>query len=75
MYTASNAHIVSLLQGSENAADTAESIHTTGKLKKLQNLVQIKKGHQTGAGKGKCTSENNGELLRMMFLNLSKKPR
>ncbi|XP_038565413.1 SAM domain-containing protein SAMSN-1b isoform X1 [Micropterus salmoides] len=49
-------------QGGETAADTAESIHTTGKLKKLQNLVQTKKGHQSGAGKGKSTSENNDAL-------------
>lgn len=73
--TALNAHIVSLLQAGETAADTAESIHTTGKLKKLQNLVQTKKGHQSGAGKGKRTSENNGKLLCIMFFNPSKKPR
>ncbi|XP_044079475.1 SAM domain-containing protein SAMSN-1b [Siniperca chuatsi] len=49
-------------QGGETVADTAESIHTTGKLKKLQNLVQTKKGHQSGAGKGKSASENNDHL-------------
>ncbi|XP_051257522.1 SAM domain-containing protein SAMSN-1b isoform X2 [Dicentrarchus labrax] len=46
-------------QGGETAADTAESIHATGRLKKLQNLVQMKKEHQSGAGKGKSTSESN----------------
>ncbi|XP_039633928.1 SAM domain-containing protein SAMSN-1b isoform X4 [Perca fluviatilis] len=48
-------------QSAETAADTAESIHTTGRLKKLQNLVQTKTGHRSGAGGGKRTSENNGE--------------
>ncbi|XP_076605890.1 SAM domain-containing protein SAMSN-1b [Chaetodon auriga] len=43
----------------ETAADTAQSIHNTGRLKKLQNLVQTQKGHQSGAGKEKSTSENN----------------
>lgn len=38
-------------------------------------MVQTKKGHQSGAGKGKSTSENNGELLWMMFFNLSEKLR
>lgn len=56
-----NACIVSLLQGGETVADTAESMQTTRRLKKLQNLVQAKRGHQSGAGKGKSTSENNGE--------------
>ncbi|KAM7374852.1 hypothetical protein PAMP_007487 [Pampus punctatissimus] len=46
-------------QGGETAADTAESTQTTRRLKKLQNLVQAKRGHQSGVGKGKSTSENN----------------
>uniref|UniRef100_A0A671W791 Uncharacterized LOC115594348 n=1 Tax=Sparus aurata TaxID=8175 RepID=A0A671W791_SPAAU len=52
-----------LAQGGETAADTADSVPSTGRLKKLQSLVQTKKGHQSGAGKGKCTSENNDHLL------------
>ncbi|KAI3373397.1 hypothetical protein L3Q82_022009 [Scortum barcoo] len=50
----------------ENAADTAESIHTTGKLKKLQSLVQTKKGHQGGAAKGKSTCENDDHLADVL---------
>lgn len=65
------AHIVPSFQGSETAADTAESIHTKRRIKKLQSLVQAKKGHQSGAGKGKNTSENNGELV--VFFNLLEK--
>lgn len=68
-----NALIVSLFQGGETAADTAESMHTTRRLKKLQNLVQAKRGHQSGTGKGKNTSENDGELLQVMFFNLCKR--
>lgn len=45
-------------------------MHTTGKLKKLKNLVKTKKGHQSGAGQGKRTSENNGELLWIMLKKL-----
>lgn len=45
-------------------------MHTTGRLKKLKSLVQTKKGHQSGAGKGKRTSENDGELLWIMLKKL-----
>ncbi|XP_044225950.1 SAM domain-containing protein SAMSN-1b [Thunnus albacares] len=53
-------------QGGETAADTAESMHTTRRLKKLQNLVQAKRGHQSGAGKGKNTSENDDDLADVL---------
>ncbi|KAM8741126.1 SAM domain-containing protein SAMSN-1b [Acanthopagrus schlegelii] len=53
-------------QGGETAADTADSAPSTGRLKKLQSLVQTKKGHQSGAGKGKCTSENNDHLANVL---------
>ncbi|XP_031727408.1 SAM domain-containing protein SAMSN-1b [Anarrhichthys ocellatus] len=56
-------------QGGETAADTAESIHATGILKKLQNLVQTKKAHQAGAGRGKRTSENNDHLADVSSSN------
>ncbi|KAE8288066.1 SAM domain-containing protein SAMSN-1 [Larimichthys crocea] len=45
--------------GGEAAADTAESIHATGRLKKLQNLMQTKKG----PGKVKSPSEDKDHLL------------
>lgn len=75
VFTALNANVVSLMQGGETAADTEESIRTTGRLNRLQNLVQAKKAHQSGAGRGKRTSENDGESLRMMFFNLHRKLR
>ncbi|XP_037605300.1 SAM domain-containing protein SAMSN-1b [Sebastes umbrosus] len=49
-------------QAGETAADTTESLHTTGRLKKLQNLVQTKTGHPSGAGRRKRTSENHDVL-------------
>ncbi|KAM7398576.1 hypothetical protein PAMA_006467 [Pampus argenteus] len=49
----------SINSGGETAADTAESTQTTSRLKKLQSLMQAKRGHQSGAGKGKSASENN----------------
>ncbi|XP_075957461.1 SAM domain-containing protein SAMSN-1b [Anarhichas minor] len=55
--------------GGETAADTAESIHATGILKKLQKLVQTKKAHQAGAGRGKRTSENNDHLADVSSSN------
>ncbi|XP_030602783.1 SAM domain-containing protein SAMSN-1b [Archocentrus centrarchus] len=42
-------------QGTKTTADTSESIKTTRRLRKLQNLVQTK----SGAGKGKSTSKSN----------------
>ncbi|KAK9536049.1 hypothetical protein VZT92_005867 [Zoarces viviparus] len=56
-------------QGGETAADTAESIHATGILEKLLNLVQTKKAHQAGAGRGKRTSEKNGHLADVSSSN------
>ncbi|GAA6218495.1 SAM domain-containing protein SAMSN-1-like [Lates japonicus] len=56
-------------QGSETVADTAESIHAKRRIKKLQSLVQAKKGHQSGAGKGKNTSENNDHLADVLSNN------
>eukprot|EP00064_Thunnus_orientalis_P015497 superscaffoldBa00002879_g15550 len=56
----------SINSGGETAADTAESMHTTRRLKKLQNLVQAKRGHQSGAGKGKNTSENDDDLADVL---------
>ncbi|XP_054873045.1 SAM domain-containing protein SAMSN-1b isoform X2 [Amphiprion ocellaris] len=40
-------------EASETTADTAEPVQATGRLKKLQNLVQAKKTHQTGSRKEK----------------------
>ncbi|XP_041808637.1 SAM domain-containing protein SAMSN-1b [Chelmon rostratus] len=56
-------------EGGDAAADTAESIHTTGRLKKLQNLVHAQKGHQGGAAKGKTTSENGDHLANVLSNN------
>ncbi|XP_068577262.1 SAM domain-containing protein SAMSN-1b [Cebidichthys violaceus] len=56
-------------QGGETAADTAESIHTTGRLKKLQNLVKTKKAHQAGTGRGKSTSEYNDHSADVLSNN------
>ncbi|KAM3602186.1 uncharacterized protein V6R79_025860 [Siganus canaliculatus] len=49
-------------QRSEASADTAESTQSTGRLRRLQNLVQTKRGNQSGAGKGKNTSEDEDDL-------------
>nr|XP_046267714.1 SAM domain-containing protein SAMSN-1b [Scatophagus argus] len=57
------------VQGSETTADIAESVHTTGRLKKLQSLVQTKKGHQSGAAKRRSTSENNDNLTNVLSNN------
>ncbi|KAI9521995.1 hypothetical protein NQZ68_040627 [Dissostichus eleginoides] len=50
----------SISSGAETA-DTAESICSTGSLKRLKNLhlLHTKKGHQRGAAAEKRTSENN----------------
>ncbi|XP_054481202.1 SAM domain-containing protein SAMSN-1b [Anoplopoma fimbria] len=56
-------------KGAETADDTAESIHTTGRLKKLQNLVQTKKAHQSGAWREKRTSENNDHVADVLSNN------
>ncbi|XP_034540076.1 SAM domain-containing protein SAMSN-1b [Notolabrus celidotus] len=45
-------------QVGEKAADMAESLHTTGRIKKLQSLVQTKKGQQCTARRGKSASDN-----------------
>ncbi|TNN62502.1 SAM and SH3 domain-containing protein 3 [Liparis tanakae] len=58
-------------QDGETAADKEESIHTTGRLKRLQNLVQAKKAHQSGAGRGKRTSENDDHLADVSSNNNS----
>ncbi|KAF3706757.1 SAM domain-containing protein SAMSN-1 [Channa argus] len=42
----------------ETAADTAQSIQTRGRLKKLHLLMQAKKGHRSRAAKEKTPSEN-----------------
>lgn len=73
MDTVLNAHVSSLLQNNETAANPAESTQTTGRLKKIQNLVQVKREHLSGAGRGKNTCENNGVLLWVMLFNLSDK--
>ncbi|XP_040007038.1 SAM domain-containing protein SAMSN-1b [Xiphias gladius] len=56
-------------QSSETAADTTESRHTKRRLKKFQSLVQAKKGHQSGDGKGKNPSENKDHLEDVMSNN------
>ncbi|XP_069366298.1 SAM domain-containing protein SAMSN-1b isoform X2 [Paralichthys olivaceus] len=53
-------------QASQTAADTAESIHSKRRLKKLQSLAQAKKGHQSG---GKNTSGNNDCLADVLRNN------
>ncbi|XP_047463268.1 SAM domain-containing protein SAMSN-1b [Mugil cephalus] len=53
-------------QAGETEAATVESTQTTGRLKKFQNLVQTKKGHEMGAGKEKTTSENNDDVTDVM---------
>lgn len=65
-----HAHIVASLQCVETAADTAESIQTTGRQNKSQNLVQTKKEHQGEAGSWKRTTGNKGKSLWMIFFNL-----
>ncbi|KAK2879852.1 hypothetical protein Q8A73_023664 [Channa argus] len=45
-------------QHRETAADTAQSIQTRGRLKKLHLLMQAKKGHRSRAAKEKTPSEN-----------------
>ncbi|AWP00519.1 putative SAM domain-containing protein SAMSN-1-like [Scophthalmus maximus] len=54
---------------SETAADKAESIHTKRRLKKLQSLVQAKKAHQGGAGKGKNTESEDNDRLSGVLSN------
>ncbi|XP_035482628.2 SAM domain-containing protein SAMSN-1b [Scophthalmus maximus] len=56
-------------QESETAADKAESIHTKRRLKKLQSLVQAKKAHQGGAGKGKNTESEDNDRLSGVLSN------
>uniref|UniRef100_UPI0037E9AC93 SAM domain-containing protein SAMSN-1b n=1 Tax=Semicossyphus pulcher TaxID=241346 RepID=UPI0037E9AC93 len=53
----------------EAAAETAESIHATGRIKKLQNLVQTKKGHHNAAEKGKSVSDNHDHLADVFSNN------
>ncbi|XP_077962612.1 SAM domain-containing protein SAMSN-1b isoform X3 [Gasterosteus aculeatus] len=50
----------------ETAADTAESIQTTGRQNKSQNLVQTKKAHQGGAGSWKRTAGNKDEMADVL---------
>ncbi|XP_071317124.1 SAM domain-containing protein SAMSN-1b [Trachinotus anak] len=56
-------------QGSETAAGTAPSAHTKRRLKKLQSLVQAKKGQQSGAGRGRNTSESNDHSAEVLTNN------
>ncbi|TKS83692.1 SAM domain-containing protein [Collichthys lucidus] len=71
------AYSQTLKEGGETAADTAESIHATGRLKKLQNLMQTKKG----PGKVKSPSEekdhlsNNNPVLTCIGLGKTTKQR
>ncbi|XP_034746321.1 SAM domain-containing protein SAMSN-1b isoform X3 [Etheostoma cragini] len=58
-------------KGGETAADTAESTHTTGRFKKLQNLVQTKTGHQSGGGRR--TSENNDHMSDVLSIGLGRR--
>ncbi|XP_035034249.2 SAM domain-containing protein SAMSN-1b isoform X2 [Hippoglossus stenolepis] len=53
-------------QAGETAADTAESIHSKRRQKKLLSLVLAKKGHQRG---GKNTSGNNDCLADVLSNN------
>ncbi|KAM6983555.1 SAM domain-containing protein SAMSN-1b isoform 2-T2 [Tautogolabrus adspersus] len=58
-------------QGGETTADTADSnsMHTTGRIKKLQNLVHTKKGQQSAAGKGKSLSDSHDHLADVFSNN------
>ncbi|XP_074528580.1 SAM domain-containing protein SAMSN-1b isoform X2 [Halichoeres trimaculatus] len=49
-------------QGGENEGDTADLMNTSGRIKKLQNLVQTKKGQQGTARRGKSSSDNHDHL-------------
>ncbi|XP_060911964.1 SAM domain-containing protein SAMSN-1b isoform X1 [Labrus mixtus] len=58
-------------QGGETTADIADSYstHTTGRIKKLQNLVHTKKGQQSAAGKGKSLSDSHDHLADVFSNN------
>ncbi|XP_069021120.1 SAM domain-containing protein SAMSN-1-like [Embiotoca jacksoni] len=56
-------------QSGGTPVDSPEPTHITGRLKKLQNLVQTKRGHQSGPGKGKSTSEVNDHLADVVSNN------
>ncbi|CAJ1064583.1 SAM domain-containing protein SAMSN-1b [Xyrichtys novacula] len=56
-------------QEDEKAADTTDSVYGTGRIKKLQNLVQTKKGQQGAAGKGKSVSDNHDHLADVFSNN------
>ncbi|XP_059208088.1 SAM domain-containing protein SAMSN-1b [Centropristis striata] len=47
----------------------AESLQQPGRLKKIQNLVQTKKGPPSGAAAGRRTSENHDHLADMLSNN------
>ncbi|XP_061595071.1 SAM domain-containing protein SAMSN-1b [Cololabis saira] len=53
----------------ETTADAAESIQTTGRLKKLQNLVKAKKRHQSDGEKVKSEAKRNDCLAEVVRSN------